>query len=78
MSGRARPRRRTAAPKVPELAARLDDDRNLTDGARRCARKLAEYAYRYARASRSTEITVTWLIQALGKCRRTVHLICAT
>jgi hypothetical protein len=26
---------------VPELTARIDDDRNLTDGARRCARKLA-------------------------------------
>ena len=30
---------------VPEMAARLEDDRNLTDGARRCARKLAEYTY---------------------------------
>ena len=31
---------------VPEMAARIDDDRNLTDGARRCARKLAKYVYR--------------------------------
>src|SRR5258707_9394703 len=31
---------------VPEMAARIDNDRNLTDGARRCARKLSEYVYR--------------------------------
>jgi hypothetical protein len=58
---------------VPELSARLDDDPNLTDGARRCARKLAEYMYRRARTERGSEITVTWLMQALGKCRRTVQ-----
>jgi hypothetical protein len=71
-------RPRAASPKdtgayVPELAARLEDDPNLTDGARRCARKLAEYTYRHARASRSSEITVTWLMQALGKCRRSIQ-----
>jgi hypothetical protein len=58
---------------VPELAARIDDDRNLTDGARRCARKLAEYAYRMNRHRRTAEITVTWLMKALGKARRTVQ-----
>lgn len=58
---------------VPELAARLEDDRNLTDGARRCARKLAEETYRRNRAGRSLEITVTYLMKALGKCRRTVQ-----
>jgi len=71
-------RPRAPAPKdtgayVPELSARLEDDPNLTDGARRCARKLAEYTYRHARATRSSEITVTWLMQALGKCRRSVQ-----
>jgi hypothetical protein len=69
---RARPPKETGA-YVPELAARIEDDRNLTDGARRCARKLAEYTYRHARPSRSCELTVTWLMQALGKCRRTVQ-----
>lgn len=69
---RARPPKETAA-YVPELAARIEDDPNLTDGARRCARKLAEYTYRHARATRSSEITVTWLMQALGRCRRTVQ-----
>ncbi len=58
---------------VPELAARLEDDRNLTDGARRCARKLAEYIYRRNREGRAAEITVTYLMRALGKCRRTVQ-----
>ena len=69
---RAAPPRETGA-YVPELAARLDDDPNLTDGSRRCARKLAEYIYRRARTDRGDEITVTWLMQALGKCRRTVQ-----
>lgn len=58
---------------VPELAARLEDDRNITDGARRCARKLAEETYRRNREGRSLEITVTYLMKALRKCRRTVQ-----
>jgi hypothetical protein len=58
---------------VPELGARLEDDRNLTDGARRCARKLAEYAYRRDRKGRGAEITVTYLMDALGRCRRSVQ-----
>lgn len=58
---------------VPELSARLDNDRNLTDGARRCARKIAELTYRRNRAERSLEVTVTYLMEALGKCRRTIQ-----
>lgn len=64
---------RDSAAYVPELAARIDDDLNLSDGARRCARKLAEYTYRKNRDRRTTEITVTWLMRALGKSRRTVQ-----
>jgi len=64
---------RDSATYVPELAARIDDDRNLTDGARRCARKLAEYTYRKNRDGRAAEITVTWLMRALGRSRRTVQ-----
>ncbi len=74
----AEPKPRHAPPRdsgayVPELAARIEDDRNLTDGARRCARKLAEYIYRKNRAERASDITVTWLMRALGKSRRTVQ-----
>jgi hypothetical protein len=58
---------------VPELAARLDNDLNLTDGARRCARKLAELTYRQSRESRALPVTVTYLAKALGRCRRTVQ-----
>jgi len=58
---------------VPELAARLDDDRNLTDGARRCARKIAELTYRSNRDGRALDVTVTYLVKALGRCRRTVQ-----
>jgi hypothetical protein len=58
---------------VPELAARLDNDPNLTDGARRCMRKIAEYAYIRHRETRRAEITVTWLVKALRRSRRTVQ-----
>src|ERR1700687_5133555 len=58
---------------VPEMAAAIDNDPNLTDGARRCARKLAEYTYRSARQARTAEITVTYLMKAMGKPRRTVQ-----
>src|ERR1019366_5852328 len=57
---------------VPELAARLDTDPNLTDGARRCARILAAYNYRDNRDTRSAQITVTYLTRAMTKCRGTV------
>lgn len=58
---------------VPEMAARIDNDVNLTDGARRCARKITEYVYRRNREGREAEITVTYLANALGRCRRTVQ-----
>src|SRR5579871_6893482 len=58
---------------VPETAARIENDLNLTDGARRCARKLAEYVYRKNREGREAEITVNYLAKALGRCRRTVQ-----
>jgi DNA-binding transcriptional ArsR family regulator len=55
------------------MAARIENDLNLTDGARRCGRKLMEYFYRRHREGRSGEITVTWLMAALGKSRRSVQ-----
>ncbi|CAH1665966.1 HTH crp-type domain-containing protein [Hyphomicrobiales bacterium] len=58
---------------VPELSARLDSDPNLSDGARRCARKLAEETYRANREGRTLPVTVTYLARALGRCRRTVQ-----
>jgi hypothetical protein len=58
---------------VPELAAQIDNDPNLTDGARRCARKLAELTYRQNREGRALPVTVTYLARALGRCRRTVQ-----
>src|ERR1017187_7276575 len=64
---------RTTGKYVPELAVALDDDINLTDGARRCARKLSEYVHRRARDSRTAQITVTYLMKALRKSRRTVQ-----
>lgn len=58
---------------VPEMSARIDNDANVSNGARRCARKLAEEIYRRNREGRSLEITVTYLMKALGTCRRTVQ-----
>lgn len=58
---------------VPELSARLENDPNLCDGARRCARKLAEITYRNNREGRSLVVTVSYLARALGRCRRTVQ-----
>lgn len=58
---------------VPETAARIDDDPNLTDGARRCARKIMEETYRRNREGRKLSITVSYLANALGKCRRSVQ-----
>jgi len=53
------------------MAARIDDDRNLTDGARTLRpASWAEYTYRKNRDRRTREITVTWLMRALGKSRR--------
>ena len=74
----AEPKPRLAPPRdsgayVPEMAARIEDDPNLTDGARRCARKLMEYVYRKNRCARAADITVTWLMRALSKDRRTVQ-----
>ncbi len=72
----AKPRHPSPRPSgayIPELAAQVDDDRNLTDGARRCARKLAEYIYARNREDRAGEITVTYLMKALRKSRRQVQ-----
>ena len=74
----AEPKTRRAPPRdsgayVPEMAARIEDDPNLTDGARRCARKLMQYVYGKNRSARAADITVTWLMRALGKDRRTVQ-----
>ena len=68
-----RPRPSESRTYVPELAARIDNDPNLTDGARRCARKIAEETYRQNREGRSLAVTVTYLARKLGRCRRTVQ-----
>ena len=58
---------------VPAASARIENDRNLTDGARRCARKVLEETYRRNRQGRALEITVSYLAEGLGRCRRTVQ-----
>jgi hypothetical protein len=58
---------------MPEMAARINNDLNLTDGARRCAGKLTEYIYPRNRERREAQITVAYLMKALNRCRRTVQ-----
>ncbi len=58
---------------VPEMSARIDNDRNLTDGARRCGHKLMGFVHRKNREGREVEITVSYLEKALNRCRRTVQ-----
>src|ERR1700733_16022045 len=53
---------RPTAAYIPELASAIDNDKNLTDGARRGGRKLSEYIYRENRDGRCAEITVTYLM----------------
>jgi DNA-binding transcriptional ArsR family regulator len=58
---------------TPELSEIIDNDPNLSDGARRCGRKVSAYVYRRNRDTLEAETTVTWLMEALGKSRRTVQ-----
>jgi hypothetical protein len=58
---------------TPELAAAIDDDPNLNDGARRCARKIAEYTYRRNRDIRECQIAVSYLARAPRRSARTVQ-----
>lgn len=58
---------------VPEMPARIDNDPNLSDGARRCARKIVEETYRRNRTGRCLSITVSYLANALGRCRRSIQ-----
>ena len=58
---------------VPASAANLENDRNLTDGARRCARKLMEETHRRDRKGRTLQINVSYLARGLHRCRRTVQ-----
>lgn len=65
--------RRESRAYVPCLSAELEDNPHLTDGARRCARKLAELTYRKNREGRSLDVTVSYLMTALKRSRRTVQ-----
>jgi hypothetical protein len=67
-----RPRRENGA-YVPQLSASVEDDPNLSDGARRCVRKISEVVHRCNREGQTAEITVTFLMKALRRDRRTVQ-----
>lgn len=58
---------------IPSASANIENDRALTDGARRCARKILEETYRRDRAGRRLKITVSYLAAGLGRSRRTIQ-----
>jgi hypothetical protein len=58
---------------VPAMSARLDNDPNLTDGARRCARKIMEETHRRDRLGRKLQVNVSYLAKGLRRCRRTIQ-----
>ena len=68
-------RARLAKPKdtgsyVSEASARIENDANLTDGARRCARKMMEETYRQNREGRkfASAISLAHLGNAVERC----------
>lgn len=67
------PRPKDSGAYVPACAAGLDNDPNLTDGARRCARKLMEETHRRDRKERMLQVNVSYLAKGLRRCRRTVQ-----
>lgn len=58
---------------VPEVSARLLNDPGLSDGARRCAMKILELAYRRNRKGRALACTVSYLARALRRSERTIQ-----
>jgi hypothetical protein len=58
---------------IPACAARLENDPNLTDGARRSARKIMEKTHRQDRKDRKLQVSVSYLARGLRRCRRTVQ-----
>jgi hypothetical protein len=58
---------------VPPISARLDNDQNVTDGARRCARKIMEETHRRDRKECKLLVNVSYLAKGLGRCRRTIQ-----
>lgn len=63
----------TSAAYVPQFSSRLLNDPRLSDGARRCAIKLMEIAYRKDRAGRSFRGTVLYLAKCLSRSERAVQ-----
>jgi hypothetical protein len=58
---------------TPETSATILNDQYLTDGAKLLALKLMEQTYRENRDGRWLNVTVSYLMKALGKCRRTIQ-----
>lgn len=58
---------------VPETSTAILHDTNLTDGSKLLALKLMEETYRRNRTGRWLNITVTYLMNALNRSRRTIQ-----
>jgi len=73
MQAAAAPLPRASRAYVPQFSAQLLNDPGLSDGARRCAIKLLEFAYRRDRAGRTFQGTVGYIAKALGRSERAVQ-----
>lgn len=58
---------------TPQTSATILNDNRLTDGAKVLALKLMEQTYRENREGRWLQITVPYLMKALGRSRRTIQ-----
>jgi hypothetical protein len=58
---------------IPEMPAHVMHDPDLTDGAKVCLAKIMEETYRMNRDQRWLATTISYLMAALGRCRRTIQ-----
>lgn len=58
---------------TPELPSHIWRDQDLTDGSRRCLAVIIENTYRENRGQRWLATTVSYLMKALGRSRRTIQ-----
>ena len=58
---------------TPELPSHIWRDEDLTDGSRRCLAVIIENTYRANRGDRWLATTVSYLMNALGRSRRTIQ-----
>ncbi len=67
------PAENTGGGYTPQVSSTILNDNRLTSGSKIMAMKIMEEAYKKNREGRWLQITVTYLMKALGRCRRTIQ-----